>query len=114
MPFGRVRRGFRRLGIRVQLVALFAMLLAGSLGFYSFAIYRYISSTHQEEFDASLYNYAIDVSRSLDASVLVGSHFEKKLLAEAEKILPFAIGETYLQVLTAGGRVAARSRNLEE
>ncbi len=101
-----------RLGMRTQLVLLFVGVFGILFAVFSATVFVYIAQTHQREFDSALYNYAIDISHSVDLSRLKGKPIPLIAQEETEMILPFALGETLLQIMDSRGRILLRSKNL--
>lgn len=109
-PFG----FFRRLGFRAQLVTLLVFVLGTTLVAYSVVLYRNFQKVHETEFDTALYNYSVDIAKSLKLN-LYGEVFLSDDIKQAdEKIFPFALERTQIQLRTMRGFVVARSRDLGE
>src|SRR6185437_5931625 len=63
------------------------------------------------DFDTALYNYGIDIARSVDVNLFGEITISPHLLSDSEKIFPFA-GQSYIQVRTIQGQSIARSKTL--
>jgi signal transduction histidine kinase len=90
---------------------LFVLIFGTLLIVFSTMLYRTFIYNHQVEFDASLYNHAIDVAKSLSVGPLGDLTFRSEVLNEAEKVFPFALGNAVLQVRSLDGTIVARSRS---
>jgi signal transduction histidine kinase len=111
MFFDRIREFPTSLSIRVRLTLLFSLVLAGSLVFFSFLLYDSFKTSHGREFDVALFNHAVDISEDLDLKA-VNKHLrieDETEEGEPEKIFPFAVSRSYMQILTTEGRVIATS-----
>ena len=51
---------------RFRLTALFVMIFGTTLVLFSMVLYRSYKVSHQADFDATLYNYAVDLSQAID------------------------------------------------
>jgi signal transduction histidine kinase len=99
--------------LRWRITALFVGIFAGSLVVFSALLYQSIVAAHETEFDAALYNYAIDVGRSIEVGMFGQVEVSDQVLQDSEKVFPFALGETFIQIRTPEGRTIARSKSLE-
>ncbi len=79
---------------------------------FSLILYTTFIRNLQEEFDAALYNYAIDVSESVQVNLFGDVQFGAKVLRQNLKVLPFALGRSYFQLGTLDGKVLITSENL--
>ena len=102
--------------IRGKLIAIFTAIFGLSLIAATVISYQMFSASHEADFDASLYNHAIDVASTLDGRPfdlpfspfgMIGSD------SDAKKI-PFPLRRSFLQVRRLDGTLVAKSRNLEE
>jgi hypothetical protein len=101
-------------GIRFRLTAWFVGIFGSVLVAFSILLYSAFVQTHEAEFDADLFNHAIDVSDAVDFDLFGRLRIQGDLLATGGKIFPFALGRAYLMIREAGGPVVARSRTLGE
>lgn len=102
-----------RVGLRIRLLALFLAIFGGIFVSFSYFLYRQMINDHQEEFDTFLYNYAIDVARSIEVDLFGDINVRPNIFFESEKVFPFALGETYIQVHNrVTGRLVAKSSSL--
>lgn len=105
---------FRKLGFRAQLVSLLLVTLGTTLVAYSVVLYRNFVKVHETEFDTALYNYSIDIAKSLNVNILGQVFLSEDIKKADEKIFPFALERTVIQLRTMRGTVVARSRDLGE
>lgn len=98
--------------IRVRLTSLFVTIFGVTLVAFSVLLFQAFVRNHEREFDVALYNYAIDVARSIDLDLFGGISLKNNLFEESEKVFPFALGSAFLQIETYQGHTIARSRNL--
>lgn len=101
----------QKISLKLKLTLLFGLIFTGMLSGFSFIIYREFSKLQSEEFDTTLYNYAIDVAESLDIDSYGEVEFDPGIIKLNEKILPFALGTSYISVLDINGKIIARSSN---
>ena len=73
------------------------------LGSFSTLLYKDLSQHQFEEFDRILFNYAIDIAESLDIDALGDVEFDKDILKINEKILPFTLKNSFIEVLDIEG-----------
>ena len=83
------------------------------LSFFSYILYREFSKIQSEEFDTTLYNYAIDVAESLDVDNYGEVEFDPNIIKLNEKILPFSLGTSYISVFDRNGKIIAQSSNIK-
>jgi signal transduction histidine kinase len=102
---------WQKISLKLKLTLLFGLIFTGMLSGFSYILYREFSKLQSEEFDTTLYNYAIDVAESLDIDNYGEVEFDPDIIKLNEKILPFALGTSYISVLDINGKVIARSSN---
>lgn len=100
--------------LRVRLIGLFVGIFGINLIFFSFFLYRAFIKNHEAEFDVALYNYAVDVGQAINVNLLGEITLTPNILSTSEKVFPFALGETLLQVRTLSGNSIARSNSLRD
>jgi signal transduction histidine kinase len=105
---------FRKLGFRAQLVSLLLFVLGTTLVAYSVVLYRNFIKVHETEFDTALYNYSIDIAKSLNVNILGQVFLSEDIKKADEKIFPFALERTVIQLRTMRGIIVAKSRDLGE
>lgn len=101
-----------RLGIRVRLTALFVAIFGITLILFSFIVHRVFTQNLQGEFDADLFNHALDVAQGIEVDVFGNVAVSPEVLSSGGKIFPFSAGSAFLQLSTLDGRIIARSRTL--
>jgi heavy metal sensor kinase len=107
------RRPWLRWSIRTRLTALFVAIFGVTLVVFSVLLYSAFVRNHEAEFDADLFNHAIDVAQGVDVDMFGDLEVRSDLFSTGGKILPFATGKSFIQILRPDGRVLARSRALE-
>lgn len=105
-------RFFSRRSLRVRLALFFLALFGGTFVVFSAFLYQAFQRTQQSEFDASLYNYAVDVVDSIEVDLYGELSLKANLFSDRGKIFPFTLGKAFFEVRDFNGRVLARSRNL--
>lgn len=103
----------QKISLKLKLTLLFGLIFTGMLSGFSYILYREFSKLQSEEFDTTLYNYAIDVAESLDIDNYGEVEFDPNIIKLNEKILPFALGTSYISVLDINGKIIARSSNAD-
>jgi signal transduction histidine kinase len=98
--------------IRFRLTALFVLIFGASMLLFSALLYRAFLESQQTEFDASLYNYAVDVVEGVDVGFFGDLSLRSSVLSDRGKIFPFTLGRAFLEIRDFDGRVLARSRTL--
>jgi signal transduction histidine kinase len=102
---------FQKISLKLKLTLLFGLIFTSMLLGFSFILYQEFSRIQSEEFDTTLFNYAIDVAESLDIDSYGEVEFDPDIIKLNEKILPFALGTSYISVLDINGKIIARSSN---
>jgi signal transduction histidine kinase len=74
-------------------------------------LYRVLVRNLQSEFDADLYNHAVDVAQGINVDFFGALSVNADTLS-AGKIFPFALGNAYVQVVSPDGTILARSKGL--
>ena len=100
--------------IRSRLAVYFTLAFGVTLVLTSALCYQIFVRTHQENFDASLYNHAIDVASAIDTGFYGGIEVHPFTDLEFEKHVPFSIGRSYMEVRDPGGRFLGSSPNLNQ
>ena len=104
----------QKISLKLKLTLLFGLIFTGMLSSFSYTLYREFSKLQSDEFDTTLYNYAIDVAESLDIDNYGEVEFDPDIIKLNEKILPFALGTSYISVLDINGKIIARSSNASD
>ncbi len=100
--------------LKLRLTLLFVLIFAGSLSVFSFLIFNERKENKIMEFDASLYNYAIDIAELLDIDSYGEVEFDPSIIKLSEKVFPFALGKSFISVIDINGKVVAHSQNISE
>ena len=104
----------QKISLKLKLTLLFGLIFTSMLAGFSYILYQEFSKLQSEEFDTTLYNYAIDVAESLDIDTYGEVEFDPDIIKLNEKILPFALGTSYISVLDINGKIIARSSNASD
>jgi signal transduction histidine kinase len=105
---------YRRLGFRAQLVGMLLLVLGTTLVIYSIVLYRNFLKIHESEFDTALYNYSVDVAKSLNVNLFGEVFLSDDIKRADDKVFPFALERTLIELRTVRGAVVAKSRELGE
>ena len=100
-----------KISLKLRLTLLFVLIFSGSLAIFSTFLYLERRDNRLAEFDASLYNYAIDIAESLDIDSYGEVEFDPSIIKINEKIFPFALGRSYITVMDINGKTVAHSQN---
>jgi hypothetical protein len=98
---------FRRINIRLRLTLIFVVIFGTTTILFNSFTFLFMNQTLQQDFDDALYNYAIDVSQSIEIG-LKGSLNFPPLKLDTGKVLPFPLGTALIQVVHASGTILAR------
>lgn len=95
---------------RFRLTFLFIFIFGSTLIGFSYVLYRNYRLSHQADFDATLYNYAVDLAQAIDIGSFGNVELRGQILRD--KIFPFPLGKAFLQIRTFEGEIIARSVTL--
>lgn len=98
----------KRLSLRTRLTTLFVLIFGTSTIVFAGLIYYSLNDALLQDFDDSLYNYAVDVSRNIDIGAKNDLLFPP-LKVDEGKIFPFPSGTALIQVRHVSGEVLIRS-----
>lgn len=99
--------------MRFRLTALFVGIFGTTLILFSTLLYRGFVKAHQNVFDSTLYNHALDVAAAVDFTWLGQLILQKDVLEDAShKVFPFSLGQALLQIRSLDGRVLISSTRL--
>ncbi len=98
--------------IRFRLAAIFVGIFGTTLVLFSVLLFQIFVQTHQQDFDAALYNHAVDVAQAVDVDFFGDLTVSPDTMSIGAKVLPFSIGRAFLQIRTQDGRTLGRSSNL--
>src|SRR5258708_6966702 len=87
--------------IRFRITSLFVVIFGSTLIAFSALLYTAFERNHQTQFDADLYNHALDVSRAINIDVFGNVSVDPDLLTTGGKIFPFSAGRAFLQIMSA-------------
>lgn len=116
MSSGKIKKllsRFRVDSIRARLTLLFVAILTVTLLVFCSILYQVFVRNHEREFDVALYNHAVDVSSSINVDFYGDFVFNAGNLLNNEKIFPFALGRSFMQVVSPNGVIIARTNNLK-
>lgn len=102
---------FKKLSLKLRLTLLFVFLFTLLLAIFNYSLYHEYSKIRSTEFDANLYNYAIDVAESLDIDSYGEVEFDPGIIKLNEKMFPFSLGKSFITVLDVNGKIVAHSQN---
>ncbi|MBX2989003.1 MAG: HAMP domain-containing protein [Bdellovibrionaceae bacterium] len=102
-----LRRLIGGFSLRSRLTLLYVLIFGVSTVFFNSVIFLYMMETLQRDFDDALFNYAVDVSDSIDIGPRGDLTFPP-LRVDNGKILPFPLGTALIQVRHISGEVLAR------
>ena len=104
----------QRISLKLRLSLLFGLIFTGMLSGFCYILYTQFSKLQTEEFDTSLYNYAVDVAESLDVDKFGDVEFDSSLLKLNEKILPFTLKNSFISVIDINGHIIEARPHLHE
>src|SRR4051812_37203242 len=99
---------WRKLGIRFRLALLYSAIFTVVLSVFSFFLFRSFEKAQIQAFDATLYNFAVDISTNLEIDFfgrLYGVNVQ-----EQGKVLPFHLGKSFLEIRDVTGKILVFSR----
>jgi signal transduction histidine kinase len=105
---------FRRPGIRWRMAMLYLGIFTVGLSVFCTVLFQYFQATQAEAFDATLYNFAVDISSNLEMDphgrlIVINSN-----MAEAIKIFPFPLVGSLVEIRDLSGHELLHSRSLGE
>jgi signal transduction histidine kinase len=112
--FAKNRLRFSLKSIRFRIAALFVGFFTLSLFALSAAVYGEYNAAQKNEFDRSLYNYAVDVAQGINVNVYGDLSVDIETFIGKGKSFPFAVGRSFFQLVRMDGRVISKSRDLGE
>lgn len=112
MRLSSVKSYFSLRSIRGQLLAFSVGLFGLTLLGFSAFLYQTFTTLRASEFDADLLNYSVDVAYALDVDLFGQISLSNKFHSQSEKLFPFEMGETLVQLRTREGMLIARSNRL--
>jgi signal transduction histidine kinase len=106
----RIRRFFST--IRGRLIALLTLLFGASLIVVAGISYQIFALSQQSDFDAALYNHAVDVGATLGEGLVDPFSFSPFSLGYEEKKNPFPLRRSFVQLRHLDGTLMAKSANM--
>jgi signal transduction histidine kinase len=100
-------------GIRAQLIASSVGIFGLTLLLFSVFLYQVFTNSHLREFDADLLNYTVDIAYNIDVNLYGQITLNPKFMSQNEKLFPFELGETLIQIRDREGQVIARTKRLK-
>jgi signal transduction histidine kinase len=110
MSFARIKA--LSASLRVRFTALYLAILAVTLVIFCAILFQVFVRNHQKEFDAALYNHAVDVAHTISVDYFGDFVFNSGAIQSNEKFLPFSLGRSFMQVVSPSSQIVARSNNL--
>lgn len=104
--------GLRQQGIRWRLALLYSGIFAIGLSVFCAVLFQYFQRTQQEAFDATLYNYAVDISSNLEMDFIGRLFVVNPNVSDAYKQFPFQLGSSFFEFRDSTGRVLRNSPSL--
>ena len=98
--------------IRFRLAALFVGIFGITLILFSTLIYTVFINSREHEFDAALYNRALDVADGINVDFFGDLSVQSNVLFSRGKIFPFAANKAFIQIENFDGKVIAKSEAL--
>lgn len=103
----------KSLNLKVRLTVLFALIFGTTTLVFSAFIYYSLNDSLLNDFDNALYNYAIDVTKSIDSEP--SSEVITPLLPlDEEKIFPFSSGTSLILVRHISGEIISQTDGFGE
>jgi signal transduction histidine kinase len=107
-----LNKRFLTQSIRTRLAFYFTLAFGSTLILTSALCYQIFVSTHQANFDAALYNHAVDVASAIDPNLYGGIDFHPFSPLDFEKHVPFSVGRSFMELRDPNGNYIASSNNL--
>ncbi|MGZ3747097.1 MAG: sensor histidine kinase [Pseudobdellovibrionaceae bacterium] len=98
---------FRKTSLRLRLTLIFVAIFGTSTIIFNAFLFLFMIQTLQQDFDDALFNYAVDVSQSIEIGIKGDLKFPP-LKLDTGKVLPFPLGTALIQVIHTSGTVLAR------
>lgn len=96
-----------RLSLRVRLTLLYVLLFGITTAVFNGVLFAFTMETLQQDFDDALYNYAVDVSGTIDIGPKGDLTFPPLRLDDG-KLLPFPLGTALIQIRHVSGEILAK------
>ncbi|MGZ3745009.1 MAG: sensor histidine kinase, partial [Pseudobdellovibrionaceae bacterium] len=89
---------FRKTSLRLRLTLIFVAIFGTSTIIFNAFLFLFMIQTLQQDFDDALFNYAVDVSQSIEIGIKGDLKFPP-LKLDTGKVLPFPLGTALIQVI---------------
>jgi signal transduction histidine kinase len=99
--------------IRARLSVLFSIVFGAALALTSLVCFKVFTHTHLEDFDAFLFNHAVDIESETGSGRMSLPASLSDPPSELRKHRLFSVKRTYFQIFDGTGRVLTRSDTLE-
>ncbi len=103
----KIFRPLRKISLRLRLTLIFVLIFGATTVAFNTVLFLSMIQTLQQDFDDALFNYAVDVSQSIEIGIKGDLNFPP-LKLDTGKILPFPLGTALIQVVHASGAVLER------
>lgn len=103
----KILKPFRRINIHMRLTLIFVLIFGTTTILFNGFSFMVMNETLQQDFDDALFNYAVDVSQSIEIGVKGDLNFPP-LKLDTGKVLPFPLGTALIQVVHASGTILER------
>lgn len=100
-------------GIRWRLALLYLSLFGVGLIVFCAVLFQYFQRTQSDAFDATLYNFAVDISTNLEMDFVGRLFVVNSNIAESGKLFPFHLGKSFFEIRDSRGKVLLHSRSLK-
>jgi hypothetical protein len=110
MSLKKILKPFRRINIHLRLTLIFVLTFGITTILFNTFTFMFMNQTLQQDFDDALFNYAVDVSQSIEIGIKGDLNFPP-LKLDTGKVLPFPLGTALIQVVHASGTILARVGN---
>jgi hypothetical protein len=107
MFFANIRKLTSRFSLRLRLTVVYVIVFGITTAIFNGIIFNSTMNALQGDFDDALFNYAVDVSASIDIGPRGDLTFPP-LRVDDGKILPFALGTALIQVRHISGKILTR------
>src|SRR4051794_24777476 len=99
------KRPLKYRSIRFRLTGLFVVLFGGAQIVLGFLIYGLFVRTHQAQFDAAVYNRALDIAQGIEIDAFGEVSVRSDILADGGKKFQFSTDRELVQILKSDGSI---------
>jgi len=100
--------------LRFRITLLNVTVFGATFFAFSFLLYFVYARSLISDFDKFIYNRALGISRSISIDSTGQLEINEAIIAESGRLLPFQIGNEYIEIRSPDGRFLAHSRNLKQ